>query len=263
MRLILGRTAWPWLVCGVMTLAIAMATLAFPDHSWAGWRPATCMPSDCFCEAIRGGLVAQPINTYSNLAFVLVGFWIAGSAGHARERDMNPMLHQRAYPLTFGVATVIIGLGSLFYHASLAFVGQWFDVMGMYLLGSFLVLYNIARLRPVRGDVFVLTYAGANIALGILLVVTPEIRRQLFTGLVVATLVLEVFIWRMRRPRIRYSYLLSAVACFAIGYVIWILDNARLFCAPEGLLQGHALWHVLSAAAAGLMYLYYRSERAW
>jgi hypothetical protein len=42
---------------------------------------------------------------------------------------------------------ILIGLGSWFYHASLAFVGQGFDVAGMYLLGTFMVLYGYYLLR--------------------------------------------------------------------------------------------------------------------
>jgi hypothetical protein len=39
------------------------------------------------------------------------------------------------------------------------------------------------------------------------------------------------------------------------------LDVARKFGTPESWIQGHALWHLLTALALGSMYLYYRSER--
>ena len=36
---------------------------------WEGWQLATCMPDDCFCEAVRDGAVRQPSNTWSSLTF--------------------------------------------------------------------------------------------------------------------------------------------------------------------------------------------------
>jgi hypothetical protein len=44
------------------------------------------------------------------------------------------------------------------------------------------------------------------------------------------------------------------------GFILWVLDITKLLCRPEGLLQGHAAWHLLGAASAACIYLYYRSE---
>lgn len=251
---------WVW---GVFAL-IALASVAFSlaDVSWAGWRPATCMPDDCFCEAIRPGPIAQPVNTYSNLAFVLVGLLIPGlpTAGPA-DRAASLMLSRPAYPIVFGASTVLIGLGSLFYHASLSFAGQWFDVMGMYLLATFMVLYALARIRPMQGARFVLIYVAVNAALGALLIVAPEARRLIFTGLIFAVIGLEAWIALYRRPRMRYAWFAAALISFAVAYASWVLDNLRVLCVPEGVLQGHAVWHLLGALAAGLVYAWYRSEQ--
>jgi hypothetical protein len=249
------RSSGIWLIFGLVVMAAA--ALAFSGITWAGWRPATCMADGCFCEAIHAGTIAQPVNTYTNLAFVLVGLLILNATQRGGE---SPFMQQRAYGYTFGGAVVLIGLGSLFYHASLSFVGQWFDVMGMYLLITFMLLYDVARLRTMNGRRFALIYVLVNIALGLLLVFIPEVRRQVFALLVVLTLALEVIIWRLRRPNIRYAWLLAAVITFAAAYGIWLLDNSRMLCAPEGLLQGHAVWHVLSALAAGMVFVYYTSQ---
>ncbi|MGQ9815160.1 MAG: ceramidase domain-containing protein [Candidatus Roseilinea sp.] len=256
---------WVWGVFALIALASVVFSLA--DVSWAGWQPATCMPDDCFCEAIRPGPIAQPVNTYSNLAFVLVGLLILGAsparpvtAGPADGRA-NLMLSQPAYPIVLGASTVVIGLGSLFYHASLSFAGQWFDVMGMYLLATFMALYGLARIRPMRGWLFALIYAAVNGVLGALLIAVPEIRRQIFAGLILAVIALEGWITLRRRPPMRYAYFGAALVSFAAAYAIWLLDNARVLCAPGSVLQGHALWHIGGALAAGLIYAYYRSEQ--
>ena len=40
----------------------------------------------------------------------------------------------------------------------------------------------------------------------------------------------------------------------------WALDITGVWCEPHSLLQGHALWHTLTAAAGGLVFGYYRGE---
>jgi dihydroceramidase len=245
----------PWLVFAALSVALIAASVILlpPGADRSGWRPASCMPDACFCEGLRPGGVAQPVNTYSNLAFVLVGCLVL-FAPQARARDA------RAFRATYGSSVIVIGIGSLFYHATLSFAGQWLDVMGMYLLATLLVLSAAARVRPLPGPAFAAAYLAVNAALGILLVAAPELRRFLFAGLILAAVGLELAAWRLRRPPASGRYFAAALACLALGYGIWILDNARIVCAPDSFLQGHAAWHLLSAAAAGLMFAHNRSE---
>jgi hypothetical protein len=54
----------------------------------------------------------------------------------------------------FAQGNFLLFWGSAFYHASLTFVGQFFDVMGMYFIASFIMLYNISRLKSLNGKNF-------------------------------------------------------------------------------------------------------------
>ncbi len=228
---------------------------------WATWRPATCLPDACFCEAIGSGFIRQPIDTWSNLAFVLVGLLILEDVLRPANTRSNLLAQRRTYGVVYAVAVILIGLGSWSYHASLTFVGQWFDVMGMYLLGTFTVLYNIARLRPLSGRAFATGYVAFNIALGLSLIVVPELRRYLFGMLLAMTIALEVVIRRRRPTRMHTAYFGAALLIYLLAQIIWTLDLNHIVCDPVSVLQGHAVWHVLTAVSAGLLYLYYRSER--
>ena len=240
-------------------IVLATASLNWLNYTWAGWRLATCMPNSCFCEATRDGfLVRQPANTYSNLSFVLVGLLILGQAGTRREGTRPP----RAHSMVYGLAVTAIGAGSFFYHASLTFTGQWFDLMGMYLLATFIALYNLSRLRPLGGLVFATAYVVLNTILGIVLAVNPAIRIRLFSGLIWIGLALEVIILLTHRPNIKTRYFIASLVAFIVAYIIWTLDENGTLCAPASLVQGHAIWHVLTALAAGLLFVYYRSETA-
>jgi hypothetical protein len=54
-------------------------------------------------------------------------------------------------------------------------------------------------------------------------------------------------------------YFYAALAIFLTAFGINVLDD-RILCVPASLWQWHAFWHFLTAIAAGLVYLYYRSE---
>lgn len=239
-----------------------MSSMLFAGGSpWDGWLPATCLPDACFCEAIGSGLIRQPINTWSNLAFVAIGLLIAFDLRPDRSAQRSNLISRPMVRRLFALAVIAIGLGSMVYHASLSFVGQWLDVMSMYLLGVFMVLYAAARLRMTHiGIAFAVEYVIINLTLGLLLIVWPEARRYVFGALIVIALGLEMILQRRRLTTASPRRLIAALGVYVMAQIIWTLDLNHIICDPTSVLQGHAVWHVLTAASAGLMYGYYRSE---
>jgi hypothetical protein len=264
---LLRRPPPPLVAAAVFLVAVAgvLALLALPSP-WDGLRPASCMPDRCFCERIRDSLVRQPINTLSGLLFLPVGVWILLSSERGRSTGWsgsppNLLTAQPAYARLFGAATVLVGVGTALYHASLTFAGQTLDVFGMYLLVSFLLVYAVARHRPLSPRAACAGYAILNAGLLVLLVAAPGVRREVFAGLVVAALAAEGMLHLRRRMRMRSRYLAAAAGVLALGALVWTLDLRGTGCDPDALFQGHALWHAAGALATGLMFLYLRSER--
>lgn len=259
------RLIWPLLFFLFLTCLLTLLAAAGSPAAWSGWRPATCLPDACFCEASRSEFVRQPIDTWSNLAFVLAGLLMLTDDLRPAPTRSNLLARRRTYGVLYALAVILIGLGSWFYHASLTFAGQWFDVMGMYLLGTFMVLYGVARWSSMSGRRFAAVYVAVNCVLALGLIAVPELRRYLFGLLLLAAIVFEVLAWR-RRGSVSHPgkvrYFAAALLAYLLAQFIWMLDLSHIVCDPYGLLQGHALWHVLGAASAGLIYLYYRSEFA-
>ena len=239
----------------IMAVGLLLTRLAV---DWSSWQPATCLSVEgCFCEAQRAGSVVQPVNAWSSLSFTLAGFLVAARTWQRKAalRTGNP-----GKGLLYAVAMVVIGLGSAFYHASLTFIGQFFDVLGMYLLVSFLVLVDVQRLGWSRPRWFGWLYIGFNLTLAASLVWLPEARRLLFLGLILLVLVLELLLRLQKRLQREAKYLLLALGAFGLAFVVWNLDNARLWCEPTSILQGHALWHLLGALAGWWMWQYVENE---
>jgi hypothetical protein len=150
-------------------------------------------------------------------------------------------------------------LGTAFYHASLTFVGQTFDIMGMYLLATFIVLYNASRLTGMSPRWFVALYVLANAALVSLVVEVPSLRRYIFAVLLLTAVGIEVRAWKQGMAG-RKALIVGVITLFAMGWGIWILDITGVLCSPDGLFQGHAVWHFAGAIASGMLYVYYRGE---
>lgn len=247
----LARNWWvrAFAVFGLLAaLALSLTSLPSP---WESWPRDGCERVNCYCEALRNAFVVQPVSTHSNLAFVLVGLLIVFAPPRAAARP--------AYQTLFGLAVMAVGSGSWFYHASLTRIGEWFDLVGVYLLLSLMLLVNAHRLRPLRPVTLAALYVGINALGGLQMVFANALQQMVFVGLLGGALLLEIAVWLRRRPRMQFGWLIAALATFALAAATWLAD-ARLPCDPASLFQWHGLWHALTATAAGFVFLYYRSE---
>jgi predicted membrane channel-forming protein YqfA (hemolysin III family) len=144
----------------------------------------------------------------------------------------------------------------------MTFIGQSMDVISIYLLLGFMLVYNLSRARAkgMSSGVFVALYVVLNAGLALMAVRWPVSRRYIFVALILAILVTEVLIRRTRRPAMSQPLFYAALGSLALACFAWILDVTRVVCWPDSWFQAHAVWHVLTAAAAGLVYFYFRSE---
>jgi len=244
----------------LLSLLTMTALLALAPSGWSGWQPATCLAGRCFCEAadpLRA--VQQPVNSVSSLAYLFPGcamLWL-GRTQRRPEQRFSP-----SYAAIVGSGALVTGLGSAFYHASLTFAGQFWDILGMLLLAGFMLVYALERSLnwPARRTLTV--YAAASACFTLLQVLLPDTRRYLFAVVLLVALLLEYRLHWTHQTTARLAWLTTGVALFALAFGIWGLDQSGLLCQPTSLLQGHALWHLLGAAGVGLLYRYYSSEKS-
>jgi len=173
----------------------------------------------------------------------------------------NQLARNKSLVYLYAFSCFLVGVGSFFYHASLSFVGQWIDVMGMYLSVTFFILYNVYRLRTWRPISFYFSYFLLNILLGYLLYFYPHARRYLFGSFIFILICSIIYAQLKLRTMINHRYIISAITAFLLGFTIWILDIKKIACQGDSLLQGHAFWHFFTALAGLLIYFYYLSER--
>jgi hypothetical protein len=170
------------------------------------------------------------------------------------------MRASRVFVWLYALALIAIGVGSAVYHASLSFAGQTADVAGMYLLGTFILLYNAARAWRIAPQRIVVFYVSLNAALITLLVLKPALRRYLFAALILSAIAIELRGRVSSRGRADTRFFVAALATIVFGFALWTLDFTGTLCAPASLMQGHGVWHLSGAVSAVLLFLYYWSE---
>ena len=242
--------------------------VAFALAGWPGAPHACVAQGDCYCEAIRPGAVGQPANTWSLIGFVLAGFWVAWRSHGDRSRSLPPFLRNRLYPTIYATAVAVMGPGAAFFHASLTDWGGALDILSMLFWICFLLYYNLRSLYRWTDQRFLGVYL-VTVAFAILArIFFPSTGLLVFVALHTAWIGSEVLVGarlgrlgirrQLKRKR-RYFWGYVGINLFALA--IWSQSHAGgLLCQPASILQGHALWHVLNAIAAALLYPYLRSE---
>ncbi|MES2056949.1 MAG: ceramidase domain-containing protein [Pseudomonadota bacterium] len=234
---------------------LLLLSLLGPD--WLAYAPATCTATRCFCEFPRiGTLIVQPANSWSSMGYVFVGFMMIVLA---RAKGWSSAMPPIA-AIVFGVTAISVGLGSVLLHATLTLWGQFFDVLGMYLVGSFMLVSALSRWLRIPDRSAIIFYLLLCSALVAVLIAVPEVRRWLFAVLLIAAIIVELVFARPRRPGVKVGFYLAGILTKAVAFTIWNLDQHGAICTPHSLVQGHAAWHLLGATALWLTFCYYRSE---
>jgi len=275
-----------FLVWGGATVLILGAFLIFLIAGWPG-KPNTCLqrtddnppqPNSCYCEqfdrgAIRrnDGGVRQPVNTWFNLYSIGTSLLVAVFVYRDRDKGVtgNPIRSKSWIPDLYIFAVLFLGLGSMWFHASLKEWAGNLDGLSMYVYAAFLVFYSVRRLWDSE-LFFWLAYVGTVALFTIVGALwTWELKSLvLILVLVAAYLTLEVIICvRTRKfmqgealPIVFWSL---AVVSIVGATIFWMLSQtgAKL-CDPTSFFQPHGLlWHPLAGAMAVMLYFFWREDK--
>lgn len=212
------------------------------------------LPNVKWCESQLNSWVTEPANTWSNLAFIIVGIIVTYlNRGNTESRLKF-----------YGPSMIVLGFFSGIYHASYTFFFQLFDFLGMYLVFLVPVLINWEEWKGHRKN-FMTEYIGLSIFLTVMTVIFYLINipiQLLILMLVIFIIISEHFLKEKRRQNGHsYAFYYLSVLFLGIAATFSALDVSRTFCHPEDhLIQGHALWHIFTAIAGLTNFLFYKSR---
>lgn len=250
------------LIAAFVSMGLLFAALV---GSWMGPAGAN---SDVFCETFRPGLIKQPVNTWSNVAFIIVGLAIGWQQSKGRfASNSNSFTRTLFYPTFFATLAVLLGPGSMAMHASTAHIGGFFDMLSMYLIASFMLSYALERLLGWRPRHFSICFA---IVLAICIVVhfSPirtvfgiEAILLIFATYIVLASAIELYFVLIKKTGADWRMVVAFIGAFLLAFFIWNLSlTGNVWCNPDSIWQGHGAWHILNAVSVYFIYRYYVSE---
>lgn len=248
-----------------MTLAsLALFFLAVID----GWFGLAVGTGGAFCEASRKGLIKQPANTWSNLAFIVVGLIIAWQLSKEKfGANKNTITQKFFYGVFFACVVILLGPGSMAMHATEASMGGFFDMLSMYMMASFAFAYAVERFYGLSVIGFILLFSITLVACVLIqdlpyqVPVVGYMGNFIFAVFILLTIIVELlngYVRKLAQDK-RFGY--AALGTLLFAFLLWNLwqDDSYL-CDPQSLIQGHAMWHILDAVAVYFLFRYYVSE---
>lgn len=234
-----------------------------------GWFGAARSGVMMFCEHVRSGFIMQPANSISNLAFSVSGIFIAWYAYKNNFSAKNRMTTTIYYPLLLSSGMIILGAGSFAMHATNTALGGFLDLFGMFMFSCFVSAYAITRWFNLSNKRFLLIYI-LGVFIGSYIKLNPNNESfWVFSGstlwftinLLIAT-IFEIMLRYVRKININARLGWSSIFILLLAFVIWNLNRTQesILCDPYLWIQGHAIWHILNAVGACVVFLFYSTE---
>ena len=172
------------------------------------------------CEAIGKGLLSQPVNSVTTVAFVVAGIWI---------------IWRRPDRSWVGAALIATGFGSLLFHGPMPSGATWaHDVTLAWLV---LVVAGTGT-RWERS-----TRVPGLVVLAVFFALVPAAADPVTVMLTAVAVVVRIRIDRSPHTWGAFSLLAIAAIVGRLGATGWPL------CDPESLIQPHGLWHLAAAVS--------------
>lgn len=207
-----------------------------------------------FCETNSSNVISQPLNTWTNLAYIFVGAILL----FVVKREKVPFLK------IFAFLPILIGIFSFSLHATNTFWGGSLDLASMFLFSSLLLTNNLNRLGVVKHNKFVLWYVLINISFLLphflsIFILGKDLGTQFFGLQLSMVIVSEIYLIFHEKYKTEIHDLLISLTLFGIAVSIWLFDYFKVWCDEDSfhVINGHGIWHILTALSFVPLYFYY------
>lgn len=96
-----------------------------------------------WCERVSGGLFREPLNTLSNLGFMVAGLYMFWVICNDKQDSINPFIGITPISLLYASVVIYLGPGSMLMHGTNTEWGGWADNLSMIMFIILPWLYNI------------------------------------------------------------------------------------------------------------------------
>ena len=113
-----------------------------------------------WCERVSGGLFREPVNTLSNLGFMIVGLYLFWILCNDHQNSRNPFIGINSISVLYASVVIYLGPGSMLMHGTNTEWGAWADNLSMIMYIILPWLFNIYSMSKWSINQFLKTYLG-------------------------------------------------------------------------------------------------------
>jgi hypothetical protein len=193
------------------------------------------------CESIGVGVLAQPVNAFSSLAFVVFGFIVLFSMRAQGQTE-------RVNRLIIAMLMIATGIGSVLFHGPQGPASHFLHDVTILLTMTAIVAMNLAGILEWTERRVLVILLSVGIAVSVVLLTWPS-STNVVAGIALAALVGQDIALH-RSGSINTRWWIAAVVAMAVALLFFITGRTGgPLCDSSSLFQGHALWHILAATA--------------
>ena len=202
---------------------------------------------DAYCERMEPGFWSEPINAFTNLAFIVVGFLLLRRL--VRERGLRIRPRWDLWLLV--VCVFLIGIGSTLWHLYAAPWAQLADLLPITLLINVFLLSFLLRVARMQVWQVVGLFLSFHIfSLGVIKPFPEDFLNGSIFYVPTWTALWAIVIYLSKSHHPLAKSFLSAALIFSVSIVLRSLDLEACEYFPSGT---HFIWHLLNAVVLYLL----------
>lgn len=239
------------------------------QHIWETFTFDKRIPAS-FCENIHlGNPVRQPVNTFSNIVYLITAIVILRTRWEERYKS-NPRYLNTVHSFLFGVILLYVFGASTFYHASLINVAHKLDYSAVFAFSLFPVMFFVHRWWLSRNSnipnaknnistaLFLSSFLAVNLLLSFLL---PKGKESIAVLIIILLFLGLAFVTIKTEPdNPGRHYLILSILSILIALLWFEFDKNKILCKPNSYFQPHSLWNLFVGLSAFNFYLHIQNE---
>jgi Ceramidase len=241
------------------------------EHTFNGalWTNMTQSKSGLigeYCEFDNlSNFFRQKTNTYSNLIYFFVGVFIVFFTKYTNSKSQikNKLVSFPALSIIMGFCFIYLSFGSAFFHSSLTYTGQRVDMNGTYSISIVLLAIGLFQVFSFENIKKIIYISIILIVLIGFVFLAPLVSSSIVIPILILSLLVLKIITFFKFKKQHYASLIGlSFVLILIAIKIRTRDVQKINCDPNSFIQGHAIWHVLTALSSFCSYAFFRFTKS-
>ena len=204
-----------------------------------------------FCEKERDIFPKQPINTISSFSYNILSYYCYKYA-------IKNKIYNKDDVKLYILATFLLGFGSTLRHGNYTKITDLFDLIPIFILCKTTSLILLKKNKDIFLKISILTIIYTYILWN-----NYKYKRILTIIPIIAVVLIGYYTTKkLNKEKYDINLFYKSVKILVLSVIIWYYSRTgEILCNPNSIIQGHAIWHILTSVSIWYMYFYLFSNR--